>query len=158
MPRRKSQPYRQYKWRLYADHNIEAETVRILRSQHLDVLHVSEHRALVAQREDYRFHVRNADRLRRYILTRDEDFWNDHKVPLAECRGVILIKVAQAEEAAWAVVTLRNMYRLFTRIYRDGFGLYKRKVKLTEERITLRLLDGATGRARTVLSPWPDWR
>jgi len=112
----------------------------------------------VAQREDYRFHVRNADRLRRYILTRDEDFWNDHKVPLAECPGVIFIKVAQAEEAAWAVVTLRNMYRLFTRIYRDGFGLYKRKVKLTEEAITLRLLDSATGRARTVLSPWPDWR
>jgi hypothetical protein len=56
------------------------------------------------------------------------------------------------------VVTLRNMYRLFTRIYRDGFGLYKRKVKLTEERITLRLLDSATGRARTVLSAWPDGR
>jgi hypothetical protein len=119
------------------------------------VLHVSEQQALVAQRDDYRFHVRNADRLRRYILTRDEDFWNDHKVPLAECPGVILIKVAQAEEAAWAVVTLRNMYRFFTRVYRDGFGLYKRKVKLTEEAITLRLIDSATGRARTVLSPWP---
>jgi len=158
VPLRKRQPYRQFKWRLYADHNIEAEIVRILRSQRLDVLHVSEHRALVAQREDYRFHVRNADRLRRYILTRDDDFWNDHKVPLAECPGVILIKVAQPGEAAWAVVALRNMYRFFTRSYRDWFGLYKRKVKITEEAITLRLLDNATGRARTVLSPWSDWR
>ena len=102
--------------------------------------------------------MRNAERLRRYILTRDEDFWNDHKVPLAECPGVILIKVAQAEEAALGVVRLRNIYRFLTRIYRDGFGLYKRKVKLTEEAFTLRLLDSATGRARTVLSPWSDWR
>ncbi len=66
----------QYKWRLYADENIEKDVVDALRRAGFDVLWVAEQPDLRRHKDD-RVHFDKARELGRYLLSSDTDFWPD---------------------------------------------------------------------------------
>jgi len=55
-----------YKWRLYADNNIEKEIIEFLRGSNMDILWVAEEDDLHKQQDD-RFHYQKARNLCRYL-------------------------------------------------------------------------------------------
>ena len=68
------------KWRLYADNNIEREIIQYLMGEAaFDVLAVGEDPTL--RHRDDEFHYQKARQLGRYLLTHDDDFWNDRRFP-----------------------------------------------------------------------------
>ena len=77
------------RWRLYADNNIEKEIVDHLREEAFDVLAVAEDPQL--RHRDDEFHYQRARQLDRYLLTHDEDFWDDRTYPLRQSPGVIIL-------------------------------------------------------------------
>jgi len=79
---------KKYKWRIYADENIEKETIESLRRANIDVLWIAEDNSLRKQKDDL-YHYKKARKLKRYLLTKDRDFWSDSKYPLHESPGVI---------------------------------------------------------------------
>ena len=157
MARQKKPPYYQYKWRIYADHNVEASCVRILRANKIDVLYVNERPKLKRQRDDRRFHTREARKLGRYLLTRDEDFWFDRQIPLHESPGVILLKIPDPVDAARAVVVLRIIVRFAGKSFEGPYYLDEMKVKLSQEGIRIHYLDDDTQKKKSVFGPWEDW-
>ena len=60
--------FNKYKWRLYADNNIEREIVEHLRYSDMDVLWIAEVPDLRKQQDDT-FHYQKARELGRYLLT-----------------------------------------------------------------------------------------
>ena len=60
MVSRKKPGYRKYKWRIYADANAEAETIKALRNAGTDVLWVTEKPQLRKHKEDRYFHTNRA--------------------------------------------------------------------------------------------------
>ena len=78
------------RWRLYADSNVEQEIIRyLIEEARFDVLAVGGDQNL-RRRED-EFHYQKARQLGRYLLTHDDDFWDDRRFPLRESPGVIII-------------------------------------------------------------------
>src|SRR5437899_10570933 len=134
--------FRKYKWRLYADNNVEKEVVDYLRASGLDVLWVAEEEELRKQQDDM-FHYEKAKQLKRYLLTRDEDFWNDVQYPLHASPGVIIL-------AAKDVDIAKNLPRLVRKLLTDynprtePLFLDGVKVRLTAEGITIRYINHDT--------------
>ena len=77
------------KWRLYADNNIEKEIVEYLREEGFDVLAVGEEPELRHKEDE--FHYQKSRQLDRYLLTHDDDFWEDRRFPLRQSPGVIIL-------------------------------------------------------------------
>src|SRR2546427_8424120 len=96
-----------YKWRLYAAENIEADIVRHLRKSKMDVLSVAEDPKLRGQ--NAALHYQRARELGRYLVTHDEDFWNDRTYPLESCPGVLVLAIKDPQIAAWLVLLLRKI-------------------------------------------------
>ncbi|NGX29229.1 MAG: hypothetical protein K940chlam4_00059 [Candidatus Anoxychlamydiales bacterium] len=69
------------KWRIYADKNVEKNTISLLRKK-MDVLSVEEDIKLTNQEDS--FHYKKAKQLKRLLLTNDKDFWSDQQFKLLE--------------------------------------------------------------------------
>ena len=143
-----------YKWRLYADNNIEKEIVDHLRESEMDVLWVAKDSKLKSQGDDL-FHYRKARELGRYLLTHDEDFWHDIRFPLQRCPGVIILPTGDVELAKYLPQLLRKLLRdynpLSEPLYLDGV-----KVKLTDEGVTIKMVNRDTQKKTAETWLWSE--
>lgn len=128
-----------YKWRIYADNNIELALVEFLRKKNFDVLWVGEISAW-KHRDDV-FHYNNAMRLERYLLTRDIDFWNDHRFPIQESPGVLIITTKDISIAKYLPILLRKLVNEAMLLFREHLYLYGFKIKLNFEGIEIKFMD-----------------
>lgn len=145
---------RTYKWRLYADNNIERQLVEKLRRSHMDVLWVAEVPDLRKQRDDA-FHYHKARELNRYLLTRDLDFWDDRRHPLQSSPGVIILSIDDVAVANCLVIVLRKLIQDYNPVpepfYLDGI-----KIKLDAGGITFKMVDYDTQKVTTDSWSWED--
>jgi predicted nuclease of predicted toxin-antitoxin system len=95
------------KWRLYADNNIEREIIEYLREEGFDVLSVGEDPQL--RNEEDEFHYQKARQYDRYLLTHDDDYWDDRRFPLRQSPGVIILPENEDGEAKYFPVLLRKI-------------------------------------------------
>lgn len=127
-----------YKWRLYADEDVEKEIVDNLKSGGCDVLWVKEDSNL-RNRDDI-FHYKKAKNLQRYLITKDSGFWSDRKYTLHHSPGVIIIATQGIDIGSllvWLVKSLiQDVESNDDPIYLDGV-----KVKVSKEGITLKYID-----------------
>src|SRR5229473_8627699 len=131
--------HKQYKWRLYADNNIEKEIIDHLRDEaEMDVLSVRDDPALWREQDDS-FHYQKARELKRYLLTHDQDFWDDHQYPLRTCPGLVLLPKNDESMAKYFPQLLRTLVddynTLREPLYLDGV-----KIQLTWEGITIKMM------------------
>lgn len=143
-----------HKWRLYADNNTEKEIVDQLRSSGMDVLWVADKPELRRQIDDS-FHYQKARELRRYLITHDADFWNDRNFPLKECPGLIEIATRDIEIGKYLVVLLRKIVGDYNPLpeplYLDGV-----KIRVTNEGVTIKMVDHDTQKVTTETWIWKD--
>jgi len=128
-----------YKWRIYADNNIELALVEFLKKKNFDVLWVGENPAW--KHRDDLFHYNHAWRLKRYLLTRDIDFWNDHRFPLQASPGVIIITTKDISIAKYLPILLRKLINEFMFLLREHLYLYKFKIKLSFKEMRIKFID-----------------
>jgi predicted nuclease of predicted toxin-antitoxin system len=142
------------KWRLYADNNIEHEIVDHLRKSKMDVCWVAEEPDLRREKDDA-FHYRKARELGRYLVTHDEDFWNDPKYPLLSCPGLIILATTDTSIAKWLVTLFRKLIRDYNPLPKplklDGV-----KIRLANEGVTIRLVDHDTQKPTTETWLWSE--
>lgn len=144
-----------YKWRLYADNNIEQEIVEYLREKgKMDVLWVRDDAALRREQDDS-FHYQTAGELGCYLLTHDEDFWDDRRYPLRTCPGLIILPKNDEGMAKYFPKLLQRMLREYSTpekpIYLDCT-----KTRLTWESMTLKNIDRDTQKTKTETWTWKD--
>ena len=131
---------KKYKWRLYADNNMEREIVQHLPEYaDMDILWVRDHPELARERDDT-FHYQKASEMQRYLLTHDDDFLNDSQFPLQRSPGVIVIPENAESMAKYLPQLLRKLMRDYNisdeTLYLDGI-----KIKLTWEWIMIKMID-----------------
>ncbi len=145
---------RKYKWRFYADNNIEREIVEHLRTSNIDVLWIAEVPELKKQQDDA-FHYRKAAQLSRYLLTRDLDFWDDQRHPLMESPGVVIVTTGDVDAAKYLPLLLRKLISdhipLPEPLYLDGV-----KIRLDTNGITIKMIDPDTQKVTTEDWMWSD--
>ena len=128
--------------------------VDYLRASGLDVLWVAEEEELRKQQDD-KFHYEKAKQLKRYLLTRDEDFWNDVQFPLHASPGVIILAAKDVDIAKDLPRLLRKLltdYNPLTEpLFLDGV-----KVRLTAEGVTIKLIDHDTQQKSSDTWSWSD--
>jgi predicted nuclease of predicted toxin-antitoxin system len=146
--------FTKYKWRFYADNNIELEIVEHLRRSGIDVLWIAEHPELERQQDD-QLHYRKAAELGRYLLTKDVDFWDDRRHPLRSSPGVVMITTGDVSVAKYLPLLLRKLVDALNptseRLYLHGL-----KVKLSSEGIVLKMLDRDTQKVAIQSWTWLD--
>jgi hypothetical protein len=143
--------YTKYKWRIYADNDIERGIVDHLRHSGMDVLWISECAELRRQQGD-RFHYRKARELGRYLLTRDQDFWDDNRHPLAASPGALIISSSELDIARYLPVVLRSVVQgVDPSAKLDGI-----KVKMGTEGLTFKFVDQGTQRVTTESFNWRE--
>jgi predicted nuclease of predicted toxin-antitoxin system len=144
--------YRKYKWRLLADHNVEREIVEHLRRSGFDVVSAAESDAL--RNRDDAFHYQYARETRRYLLTKDLDFWDDRKHPLKRSPGVVIITTSDVDLGRWLPFLLRRLIRDHNPfpepLYPDGM-----KFKVGADAIVMKMVDHDS---QTVSTQTWQWR
>jgi predicted nuclease of predicted toxin-antitoxin system len=143
-----------YKWRLYADNNVEKEIVGYLRSSGFDVLWIAEAPELQKQKDDI-FHYANARKLGRYLITRDSDFWNDQKHPLKESPGSIILDTKDTSIAKYLPVLLRKLVQDYNPTS-EALYLDAMKIRLSSEGIVIKMVDRDTQKVATESWAWAD--
>src|SRR5689334_14977880 len=129
-----------YKWRIYADNNIEKEIIDHLRDEaKMDVLWVRDDPGLRRQQDDP-FHYQKARELGRYLLTHDEDFWDDRRYTLQTCPGLIILPENDEGMAKYLPRLLRNLIR-DTNPTDEALYLNGTKTRITWETLTIKVFD-----------------
>jgi len=144
-----------YKWRLYADENIEKDIVEALRKAKIDVLWVVEEKSLRKQKDDF-FHYKKSNQLGRFFLTKDEEFWPDRKYPLHKSPGVIIISSQDKDIGALLIILLRKLISQYNPA-QEPIRLEGIKIRLSEEGIYLRALDPDTQKKVNEFWKWEDF-
>jgi len=144
-----------YKWRIYADNNIESEIVAFLRQSKMDVVYVAEDPKLKKEKDD-RFHFNRARKLKCILLTHDEDFWNDKKYPLHLSPGLILLASKGLEVNKYLPILFRKLFQETINDVRDPLFLEKIKTKLSDDGIVIKLLDHETQKKTTTCLSWVE--
>lgn len=143
-----------YKWRIYADNNIEREIVAHLRRSNMDVLWVAEDPDLRKQKDD-RFHYQRARQQGRYLLTRDQDFWDDRKHPLAASPGVLLVSTTDMDVAKYLPIVFQKLIDATNptpaALFLDGM-----KVRLGSDSFTIKGVDHDTQQVTTDTFRWTE--
>jgi len=142
------------KWRLYADNNIEREIVEHLLGERFDVLAVGADPQLRHQEDE--FHYQKARQLDRYLLTHDEDFWDDRRFPLRESPGVIIIPGNEEGMSKHFPVLLRKIIERDYNVDNGPRHLGGVKLRLTWDGMTYKSNppDGSVQTSETV--SWVD--
>jgi predicted nuclease of predicted toxin-antitoxin system len=146
---------KKYKWRIYADNNMEREIVEHLREHaDMDILWVRDHPELARERDDT-FHYQKASEMQRYLLTHDDDFLNDSQFPLQRSPGVIVIPENAESMAKYFPQLLRKLMRDYNikdeALYLDGI-----KIKLTWEGIMIKMIDHDSQKKTADTWTWKD--
>jgi hypothetical protein len=145
---------RTYKWRFYADNNIEREIIEHLRASNVDVLWIAEVTELKQQQDDA-FHYHKAAQLSRYLLTRDLDFWDDKRHPLKDSPGVVIVTTDDSDAAKYLLLLLRKLISDYNPLpeplYIDGV-----KIRLDTNGITIKMVDHDTQKVSTENWVWSD--
>lgn len=86
----------------YADHNLDAAIVEVLRHLKYDVETAQE---IGFEHQPDEFHYSRAFNTNRVLLTRDKDYLNNERFPLSQTRGVIVFNIdtANTKEIARAL-------------------------------------------------------
>jgi predicted nuclease of predicted toxin-antitoxin system len=121
------------KLRLYADHNLPKVIVDEIRGAKIPILTAFEDQH--ASRDDKAIYER-ARKLKRVLLTQDEDFWDDRRFSLRYGPGLILVSVAP-EKTEKIVEVLATFYAIFAQHFSLDWwpGL---KARLVEEESTIK--------------------
>jgi len=144
-----------YKWRLYADRNIEQDIVDHLRGRaKMGVLWVCDDPKLGRQQDDS-FYYQKTRELGRYLLTHDEDFWDDRRFPLRTSPGLIILPKNEEAMAKYFPQLLRNLLDEYNP---TGEALYldEIKVRLTWESITIKMINHETKKKTSETWTWKD--
>ncbi|KKM06198.1 hypothetical protein LCGC14_1746400 [marine sediment metagenome] len=140
------------KWRIYADKNVEKNTISLLRKK-MDVLSVEEDIKLTNQEDS--FHYKKAKQLKRLLLTNDKDFWSDQQFKLLESPGVIILISKDKVIAQYLPLLLRKALIVNNPsdnpIFLDGV-----KIKCSPEEIILKWLNQDSQKAETQKFRWND--
>jgi predicted nuclease of predicted toxin-antitoxin system len=143
-----------YKWRLYADNDIEREIIDQLRRSGMDVLWISEDPQLRRQQDD-RFHYQKAKQLKRYLLTRDNDFWDDRKHSLVASPGVLIVPATETDVAKLLHIVFRKLIDdanpLGEALILDGI-----KVRMGSKGFVIKGVDHDTQRVTVDTLPWKE--
>jgi predicted nuclease of predicted toxin-antitoxin system len=146
--------FKKYKWRFYADNNIDREIVEFLRGSDIDVLWIAEVPELKKQQDDT-FHYHKAAQLGRYLLTRDLDFWDDQRHSLAQSPGVIIIATRDAEIGKYLPLLLRTLLVHYNPLP-EPLHLGGVKIKLDANGMVVRMLDHDTQKVTSESWAWTD--
>jgi predicted nuclease of predicted toxin-antitoxin system len=138
------------KWRLYADNNIEKEIVEYLQTSGFDVIAVGADPKLRHQEDE--FHYQKARQLNRYLLTHDDDFWDDKRFPLRQSPGVIIIPRNAGGMSRLFPVLLRKIIERDYNIDNGPRHLGGVKLRLTWDGITYKSNppDGSLQKSETI--------
>lgn len=143
-----------YRWRLYADRSIEAEVVEHLRDAHVNVVSLGD-AAGPGRRQGQRSPYRRARELKRYLLTRHEDFWDDERYPFQTCPGMIILATKGTWVGKWLVLVLRKVRRDFSRpsisVPPDRI-----KVRVAPESISVKIASGESQSRTTKTWTWTE--
>lgn len=101
----------------------------------------------LGRRQGQRSPYRRARELKRYLLTRHEDFWDDERYPIQTCPGVIILATKGTWVGKWLVLVLRKVRRDFGRAS-ISVPPDRIKVRVAPESISVKIASGES-RART---------
>jgi len=142
-----------YKWCIYADNDIEKEIVEHLKKSDMNVFWVAED--LKLKKEEATFHYKKAKELKRYLLTHENNFWNDDHYLLKDSPGVIILSSGGINLIKYLPVLLRKLINdcnpLYEQLYLDGF-----KIKLSPECIALKDIDHDTQKRSITHWEWKE--
>jgi hypothetical protein len=122
--------------RLYADEDIPDEVIEELQGARVSIISGAKGRD--RGRPDSYHYVR-ARRLRRVLLTRDEDYWDERRFPTASCGGLILIS-GSGSSPQLMVEALAFLWASFAR-YVPAYAWQRLKVKCSRRHHIFRLID-----------------
>ena len=145
---------RKYKWRLYADEDIEKEIVNSLRLAKFDVLWVAEEPSLRKSKEDL-FHFRKSKQKQRYFVTKDLGFWSDSKYLIHQSPGLIILTSQNKEMGALLVRLLRKFVDDYN-LAKEPFYLDGMKIKISNSNVILKFLDNRTHRKTIMQWSWEE--
>jgi hypothetical protein len=120
----------------------------------MDVLWISEDPKLKRQQDD-NFHYQKAKQLHRYLLTRDQDFWDDRKHSLAASPGMLIISSVSMDVAKYLPIVLRKLVDA-TNPLAEPLTLEGLKVKMGSESFSIKGIDKDTQRVTTDTFKWGE--
>jgi predicted nuclease of predicted toxin-antitoxin system len=118
---------------LLLDENLEAELIAELRS--IDFLKVTVSQPGIPDDAVWA----EARRSKLVIVTGDEDFWDDHRFPLARSPGVIIVAGRNAEQKSDSLATVFGMWSIQENWRRAPYFLDGCKVKASSSGVSGRL-------------------
>lgn len=130
--------FKTYKWRMYADKNIDKNTIDFLRKKNMDVLSIAEDNKLTNQEDS--FHYKKAKQLNRYLLTYDRDFWNDQQFKIHESPGVFILTSTDKETTKYLPLLLNNLL-IDCNPHDSPLVLKCIKIKLSPEGMIIKMLN-----------------
>jgi predicted nuclease of predicted toxin-antitoxin system len=118
---------------LYADENVEAFLIEYLRDEGLSVEYAPE---LGFKGRDDAFHLQEARRRRRVLLTRDCDFLNDAKFPFQDLGEIAIVVLRTPSHSGDPMRLGFTLVAIFDHIVPSGrTGLAGLKIELEGRRI-----------------------
>jgi hypothetical protein len=141
------------KVRLYADEDVEAEVVAMIRDRGVNIASVHERNE---QGKSDETHLATAKREHRFLLTKDKDFLDDARFPLRwEGTGIIYLHGSFKAEQQYldAIANLLNYIVPYSQIYQGA------KIQIAEKSMTFRYVDykGQIRLDQVVLRPDGDY-
>ena len=145
--------FKNYKWKMYADKNIDKNINDFLRKKNMNVLSVTENNKLTNQEDS--FHYKKAKQLNRILLTNDRDFWNDQLFKLYESPGVIILTTADATIAQYLPLLLKKLL-IVCNPFDHPIVLDGLKIKCSPEGIVLKGLTDDSQKIEDQKHRWKD--
>jgi len=142
------------RWYLYTDEHIEKSTIDSLRKAGFNVLSVLENPELQGKDDD--FHYKNAKRLNKFLVTRDQGFWDNKKYPLRTSPLIIIITNKDSKTEVEMLKAIRAiLYSLLSP--QGGVRTTQIKLKLSDTNINYQYIDVDTGLEVSVNSTWEEF-
>jgi hypothetical protein len=82
-------------------------------------------------------------------------FWNDRNFPLKTCPGLILLATQDTEIGKYLVVLLRKLVRDYNPLD-QALSLDEVKIRLTNEGVTIKMVDRDTQKVSTETWLWKE--
>ncbi len=143
--------------RLYLDADLPSGFVDNLKEFGVDAIHPEQ---LATQCRDDSFHWHEAHRLKRVLVTCNrKDFWNDHRFPLKDSQGVVVIDAGGVQDWQHVGVLLFNFIRRLKDLVQGPGGgriVTASKIRLTRDKISWKYV-AADSRVETENEEWGPW-
>jgi predicted nuclease of predicted toxin-antitoxin system len=141
------------RWKLYADRDIEKNTVDELRKADFNVFWAIEHPELPKSDD---FHCNNSRKMGRFLVTRDQDFWDNKKHPLRASPFLVILGNKDPKNDASLLIKLRSIiYDLLSP--QGGVRPTQLKFKLSDMNINYQYIDIDTGLEVSENTTWGNF-